>query len=511
MNEITIYNVEKELGLEDKIKAQSSIAFVSPILKLDSEAKNESQILDISKASALTTISSMGYDVSKDPLLHHVYSILVSTVWNKNDDIFDKAAVWAARKTPIFKPTNLDHDETKLIGTMINSWPVDSDMNLIAEDTSIEDLPDDYHLLVDSVIYKQWQSPELQNRVDTLIAEIESGEKYVSMECVFSGFDYGIIGPDGAVYDLPRTSSTAFLSKHLRAYGGEGVYDGYRIGRILKNVVFSGKGYVDKPANPDSVIFDKDYVVSFANVKSGKDLDLNKNGVTSVDDKQQNEFISTKEKEQMSENQNILNEQLKELKDAYASLQSENKRLAEENSKANISQYENKITELESSLAMEKNSKEEMKKKMDEEKSKSENLEKELSEVTESMNKMKGECDKMKKDAMMKERKDKMAKSGISDEQIEETYQAFSSMSDEQFEAAIKLLSQASTSETSTEDSSASESNEEETETSEASELVEDDEEGGSHSVSSEQEESELDSARASLANWASELFSSKK
>ena len=44
------------------------------------------------------------------------------------------------------------------------------------------------------------------------------------------------------------------MSKHLRAYGGTGKYEGYTVGRLLRNISFSGKGLVSKPANPRSVI-----------------------------------------------------------------------------------------------------------------------------------------------------------------------------------------------------------------------------------------------------------------
>ena len=35
--------------------------------------------------------------------------------------------------TPKYKPTNLEHDEKKIVGGIINSWAVDNDFNLIDE------------------------------------------------------------------------------------------------------------------------------------------------------------------------------------------------------------------------------------------------------------------------------------------------------------------------------------------------------------------------------------------
>jgi hypothetical protein len=53
---------------------------------------------------------------------------------------------------------------------------------------------------------------------------------------------------------IERNEKTAFLTKHLRAYGGKGEFEGSKLGRVLRRIVFSGKGLVSKPANPESVI-----------------------------------------------------------------------------------------------------------------------------------------------------------------------------------------------------------------------------------------------------------------
>ena len=78
------------------------------------------------------------------------------------------------------------------------------------------------------------------------------------MECYFKGFDYGLTDKVTGDYKvLARNDSTAYLTKYLKAYGGQGEHDNYKIGRVLRNITFSGKGFVNKPANPDSIIFNK--------------------------------------------------------------------------------------------------------------------------------------------------------------------------------------------------------------------------------------------------------------
>lgn len=259
-----IYDQETTDGLAAKISGSSSIAYASilePII-----IANDKNIL-INKTSG-------SYN---DADLYYVQSILVSSSWNKNDDIFDKIEVWNARKTPEDKPTNLEHDENLIIGHIISNWPIDEAGNKILEDIDPEFLPDKFHILTGSVIYKAFSSSELRERAEKLISEIEDGSKYVSMECYFQNFDYGLINKTTSEYKiLPRNNETAYLTKYLRAYGGEGEHDNYRIGRVLRNITFSGKGFVDKPANPDSIIFTKTELV---NLLEKKNDDLSNSGV----------------------------------------------------------------------------------------------------------------------------------------------------------------------------------------------------------------------------------------
>jgi len=86
---------------------------------------------------------------------------------------------------------------------------------------------------------------------------------------MFKGFDYGLINEATGEYKiLSRSENTAFLTKHLRAYGGSGKYQDHKVGRVLRSITFSGKGYVDKPANPDSIIFNKENFSGFSYLKN---------------------------------------------------------------------------------------------------------------------------------------------------------------------------------------------------------------------------------------------------
>ena len=239
-----IYAQEIADGLEEQIQATASVSYASLVEPSISDNHNTNKI------KALASID--------DSDLYYVQSILVSSSWNKNDDIFDKAEVWAAKNSPEDKPTNLNHDENTIVGHITSNWPITEDGVLIDKDTPVENLPSKFHILTGSVIYKSYQGDELKARTASLIEEIEQGSKYVSMECYFQDFDYGVTDKASGEYKvIARSEDTSHMTKYLRAYGGDGEHDNYKIGRVLRKITFSGKGFVDRPANPDSIIFSK--------------------------------------------------------------------------------------------------------------------------------------------------------------------------------------------------------------------------------------------------------------
>jgi hypothetical protein len=204
----------------------------------------EFKTVDIAKAESLTKVSN--------PILYPLESILVTTSWNRNDDVFPAKEVWMARNTPEDTPFNMEHNQKQIIGHITGNHVIDDDYNIIEDETNV---PDYYHILTSSVIYKSWEDKEYEKSIATIIDEIERGEWFVSMECLFNDFDYAVQESDGSERILSRCDDNSFLTKHLRVYGGTGQYDGRKIGRYLKQITFSAVGLVRKPANPNSIIF----------------------------------------------------------------------------------------------------------------------------------------------------------------------------------------------------------------------------------------------------------------
>lgn len=335
---IPVYKAEVDAGIADMVRATASLAYVSQLEPFTPSKEMKDRFLGAihdKKFAAQAALNDIDLYFSK--------SILVSSVWNLNDDVFDRAEIWIAKASPIHKPNNIGHDETKIVGHMVDIYPIDDDGNTIAADTAIDDLPDVFHLVDSSVIYRHWKDEAQQEVVEDLIAKAEAGEKFVSMECLFSGFDYAVRSPDGQNYVIARNKETAFLSKHLRAYNGDGTYDGHSVGRLLRGITFSGKGYVDKPGNPQSIIFAKADLKKFAQAKEINPFQTKAGVLISYDTNSTN-----KRETAMAENTN--DTQVAELKASIKESQATIKDLTDKLANASVEKHVAAVAELSKKL-----------------------------------------------------------------------------------------------------------------------------------------------------------------
>jgi hypothetical protein len=442
-----IYAQETDDGLAEKISGSTCISYASIATPCDISQNIKPKI------------SNKIYASIDDSDLYYIQSILVSSSWNRNDDIFDKYEVWSARKTPEDKPTNLEHDENTIIGHITSNWPIDEDGNILDENLNASELPDKFHIVTGSVIYKAFSSPELRERSEKLIAEIESGKKYVSMECYFKGFDYGLINKSTGEYKvLSRNDNTSYLTKYLRAYGGQGEHEDYKIGRVLRNITFSGKGFVDKPANPDSIIFNKSIINDLMQKKNDN---LLKSGVIEI------KPIVTADTENITMNMNddttvvISNELLETVAANCADTSTEAQSVASELQKTNqtleaaMKETEEKLAQANEAIeAIKSDAEKTLAEKELEFEEAAKKWKDEKAMMDEEMKKVKSELDaaneviagyKMKEEEMA--RKDKMMKrkatlveAGLEDDAASAAVEKFENLDDQSFEAVTSLL-----------------------------------------------------------------------
>ena len=249
-----IYKAEKEAGIEFQTnKAGSSTAFVTAQVQVGDIEKyfDGMSVADLVKTTS--TVQTVEELLGREqPDLALVVAILVSTGWNLNDDIFTPYEVWKAKSSPLHKPMNDNHQADKILGHIVQTRVLDKSGDEIAV-LKDESPPAEFDIEVAGVLYRAF--PELSERIDEIITKAKAGEMFVSMEAWFPDFGYGLIdSTTGETKLIERNESTAFLTKHLRIYGGCGEYQGYKIGRVLKDIIFGAQGFVDEPANPESVI-----------------------------------------------------------------------------------------------------------------------------------------------------------------------------------------------------------------------------------------------------------------
>ena len=378
-------------GLSEKIEASASVSLDAQIL-IDSDLDHPSEE-EIQK-----TLAGYGHSNPDQIDLYYINTVLVSTGWNKNDDVFAAEEAWAARDTPVDKQFNYMHDESDIIGHITGSTVVDANGTKI----EAEDPPEKFDIITSAVLYKSWSDPELRERMSQIVSEIEEGKWAVSMECLFSDFDYSVVSPDGEMKVVARNDESAFLTKHLRVYGGKGVYEGYKVGRLLRNIAFSGKGLVNKPANPRSIILQPDedpFDDNFTNSVNVEEFNMADDQKVESSDIEVEAAVAS------------VNDELETIKADHEA--------AVDGLSATIAERDAKITELEESAAALTSELEETKAKLD--------------ETSTQLGEAEATIRTMVRTAQAKD-------AGIADDKVEDTLAKFDAVDDEAFAAMLDLV-----------------------------------------------------------------------
>jgi len=407
---MNIYQSEIDDGLRDLVLSNNTLAW-------NIVAESFTPEINI-KSSALEKIVAE----NKDQIdLYYLRSILVSAGWNKNDDVFHPQELWNARNTPEDKPFNFMHDERDIIGHITGNTVVDKEGNEIVSD---ENLSDTFNILTTAVVYTEWSDSSQRDRMKKIVAEIEEGKWFVSMECLFPDFDYALIGEDDRTEVITRDEASAFLTKHLRAYGGDGKYDNYRVGRLLRNLSFSGKGLVSKPANPNSVILDRTGSLGGEEITYAKEITITES---------KSYF---KEKEMSDSNEKQIHDLRAELAEAKAANEALQEKVAAEQQAefdAKISTFEATLAEKDTQISALTEEKTALAEAVAVKESNIESLTKDIDETQKELAAMK------KQEAMMK-RQAQLAEAGFDADEAIATVEQFEAMDDDTFDQVVALM-----------------------------------------------------------------------
>ena len=410
MNEIKIYQAEIQDDIADLVKAKSSVAYCTPATVHKGNWISPSEVLVTKNEDVIERVVAE----NKNQIdLYYLESVLVSTGWNKNDDVFLTEATWEARNTPEDKQFNYMHDENDIIGHITGSYVLGKDGKRI--DLNQETPPEEFDIITQAVLYNSWTNPENRERMEKIISEIEEGKWYVSMECLFAGFDYALMDEKGNAKLLTRDEASAFLTKHLRAYGGTGEYQGYKIGRALRQISFSGKGLVSKPANPRSIIL------------SQKSLAFNTN----------NEISNFSIGEKNMSDTTTLEKQLADVRAELASAKEENKVIKAQIEEAKNREFADKISAFEAAVTEKESALAEMEEAIKSTKARIAELEDALAKSNDQLTAAMKDMEEMKKKEKMQKRMASLLDAGFEQEEAETSLAAYELLGDEAFESIV--------------------------------------------------------------------------
>jgi len=188
--------------------------------------------------------------------LQYFSAVFVSSGANLNHAYFLPSELVKAEGTIINKAMDVEHKEEEIVGHIYKRVFMDKEGKELSleELASIEEASLDkkeVHVAIAGIVYK--------NRFPDLAEEVSSGKWCVSMEAYFRNFDVKVgdliisrkeaealgIASDDSIFGR--------IGKVLKA--GKEIAAG-TIDRVLRDITFSGCGFVKKPANPPSVVLE---------------------------------------------------------------------------------------------------------------------------------------------------------------------------------------------------------------------------------------------------------------
>ena len=416
---IKIYEQEIKDGLEEAIASNSTIAYCSEILNFTDTISISDLGGDEAKAKADNLFESAAQNNDQIDL-YYLSSVLVSSGWNKNDDVFDSQEMWQARSTPEDKQFNFMHNEKDIIGHITGNYVVDFEGNRLDSkaDWIEAGSPKDFNIITNAVLYTSWSDQDLRGRMAKIVQEIEEGDKwFVSMECMFPNFDYALQNSQGETKVVRREEASAFLTKHLRAYGGTGKYEDYTVGRLLRNISFSGKGLVSKPANPRSVIL------------------RNESNLTETESKLVT--ISSQKENEMSD---VLQKQVDELKVELSEARATNETMKQEMEEKKAEAMKLQLESFEATISDKDEAIASLETQFNETSAKVKELEEALAAVEVAKEEAVAQIEEIKKAAALEKRTLALTEAGLEGEELDDAIAKFESLDDETFDFVVAKM-----------------------------------------------------------------------
>jgi hypothetical protein len=187
-------------------------------------------------------------------LLPVAFNACVVNRINQNDDITDTATALAIRNNFVYKPINVEHDRSKVIGVILTTGfsEFGTDRPLTEEEVKGKDIP--FNIVLGGLVWRV-VDPELSDRIEE--SNDPTSPWYLrvsaSWELGFTGYNLVVMPAgqknlsDGRI--ISNASDIELLMKNLKSEGGDGLYNDQRIYRMPSEEVLPlGIGFTQNPA-----------------------------------------------------------------------------------------------------------------------------------------------------------------------------------------------------------------------------------------------------------------------
>lgn len=223
-------------------------------MKANIELQDETDEL---KAAA--SIIELPKDGEKQIDLQYFSAVFVSSGANLNHAYFLPSELVKAEATIVNKAMDLEHSEEDVVGHIYDRVFMDTAgkkielEELAAMETASLDTKE-FHIAIAGIVYK--------NRFPDLAKEVAAGKWSVSMEAYFKSYDVKIGNlilsrPEAEALGLATGDTMNIIFGRLaKVIKNKVEIAAGTIDRVLRDITFSGCGFVKKPANPPSVVLE---------------------------------------------------------------------------------------------------------------------------------------------------------------------------------------------------------------------------------------------------------------
>ena len=175
-------------------------------------------------------------------------AIYLTSGANLNYTYFDKGELVKSIDTVANKAMDIEHEEQGIVGHIYTASFFKANSVEKIDPDKVEQYDGFVDVVITGVVYK--------DRFPELASEIAKGEWFVSMETYYESFDI-MVGEMLFDYNTATSFGIADLvGKDVTLKKEEKIIATGTVNKVVKNLHFSGGGFVKKPANPTSVVFD---------------------------------------------------------------------------------------------------------------------------------------------------------------------------------------------------------------------------------------------------------------